>query len=65
MNLYQSKLKNKLSVLKEKTFKLKKEIEILFEKNLPELMGLEMVNSEFVIKGKMGFRCITIMNTIT
>ncbi|OOV29785.1 hypothetical protein BXU11_07935 [Flavobacterium sp. LM5] len=52
MNLYQSKNTNNLSILKEKPFKLEKEIQILFEKNLPELMGLEMVNTEFVIKGK-------------
>ena len=31
---------------------MEKEIQILFEKNLNEIMGLEMVNSEFVIKGK-------------
>lgn len=52
MNLYQSKSTNSLSILKEKPFKLEKEIQILFEKNLPELMSLEMVKSEFVIKGK-------------
>lgn len=52
MNLYQSKSNNSLSILKEKPFKLEKEIQTLFEKNLFELMGLEMVNSEFVIKGK-------------
>lgn len=52
MNLYQSKNTNNISLLKEKPFKLEKEIQTLFEKNLPELMGLEMVNSEFVIKGK-------------
>jgi predicted transport protein len=52
MNLYQSKNTSTLSLLKEKPFKLEKEIQTLFEKNLTELMGLEMVNSEFVIKGK-------------
>lgn len=52
MNLYQSKNSDSLNILKEKPFKLEKEIQILFEKNLNELMGLEMVNSEFVIKGK-------------
>lgn len=51
MNLYQSKTTT-LSLLKEKPFKLEREIQTLFEKNLLELMGLEMVNSEFVIKGK-------------
>ena len=52
MNLYQSTNSNSLNILKEKPFKLEKEIQTLFEKNLQELMGLEMVNSEFVIKGK-------------
>jgi predicted transport protein len=52
MNLYQSKNPNSLNILKENPFKLEKEIQTLFEKNLNELMGLEMVNSEFVIKGK-------------
>jgi len=52
MNLYQSKNTTNLILLKEKPFKLEKEIQTLFEKNLLELMALEMVNSEFVIKGK-------------
>ncbi|WP_264530302.1 DUF5655 domain-containing protein [Flavobacterium sp. N502540] len=52
MNLYHSKNTNSLSVLKEKPFKLEKEIQTLFEANLFDLMGLEMVKSEFVIKGK-------------
>ena len=52
MNLYQSKNSNNLTILKEKPFKLEKEIQALFEKNLFELMGLEMVHSEFSIKGK-------------
>lgn len=52
MNLYQTQNANFLGLLKEKPFKLEKEIQTLFEKNLSELMGLEMVQSEFVIKGK-------------
>jgi predicted transport protein len=52
MNLYQTHNANTLGLLKEKPFKLEREIQTLFEKNLSELMGLEMVNSEFVIKGK-------------
>lgn len=52
MNLYQFKNSNSVNILKEKPFKLEKEIQTVFEKNLYELMGLEMVNSEFVIKGK-------------
>lgn len=51
MNLYQSKT-TALSIVKEKPFKLEKEIQSLFEKNIFEIMGLEMVNTEFVIKGK-------------
>lgn len=52
MNLYQSKNTISLNILKENPFKLEKEIQILFEKNLNEIMGLQIVNSEFVIKGK-------------
>lgn len=51
MNLYNIS-NSQLSQLKEKPFKLEREIQALFEKNLFEIMGLEMVNSEFVIKGK-------------
>jgi predicted transport protein len=52
MNLYQTKNTNSLLNVKEKPFKLEREIQALFEKNLFEIMGLEMVNTEFVIKGK-------------
>lgn len=52
MNLYQFKNTTNLILLKEKPFKLEKEIQTFFEKNFYELTGLEMVNSEFVIKGK-------------
>jgi predicted transport protein len=41
-----------LQILKEKPFKLEKEIQTLFENNLTELMALEIVKSEFAIKGK-------------
>lgn len=51
MNLYQSKNKN-LNILKEKPFKLEREIQSLFEENLSEIMSLEIVKSEFIIKGK-------------
>lgn len=51
MKLYQSKNKN-LNILKEKPFKLEREIQSLFEQNLSELMDLEIVKSEFTIKGK-------------
>jgi predicted transport protein len=52
MNLFQITKTNNLNLIKEKPFKLEKEIQLLVENNLPELMGLEMVKSEFVIKGK-------------
>ena len=52
MNLYQSKNSKNLNILKEKPFKLEREIQNLFEKNLSEIMSLEIVKSEFTIKGK-------------
>ncbi|MET3047583.1 hypothetical protein ABXS96_14380, partial [Flavobacterium covae] len=51
MNLYQIN-KNTLNTLKEKPFKLEREIQNLFEQNLTLLTGLEFVKSEFSIKGK-------------
>ncbi|MFH6970105.1 hypothetical protein [Flavobacterium petrolei] len=51
MNLYHITKTNNFNLRKEKPFKLEKEIQLLVENNLPELMGLEMVQSEFVIKG--------------
>lgn len=51
MNLYNLN-KTKLAQLKEKPFKLEREIQNLFEQNLNLLTGLEMVKSEFTIKGK-------------
>lgn len=51
MNLYNLN-KTKLAQLKEKPFKLEREIQNLFEQNLTLLTGLEMVKSEFTIKGK-------------
>lgn len=44
--------KDKLSEIKEKTFKLEREIQNLFEDNLEDLMGLTLVKSEFTIKNK-------------
>lgn len=44
--------KEKLSEIKEKTFKLEREIQNLFESNLDDLMGLTLVKSEFSIKNK-------------
>lgn len=51
MNLYNIS-SNQLLQLKEKPFKLEREIQALFEKNLLQISGLEMVKSEFSIKGK-------------
>lgn len=42
--------KSSLSELKEKPFKLEKEIQTLFEKNIQSITGLNFVKSEFTIK---------------
>jgi len=42
----------KLKEVKEKPFKLEKDIQKVFEANLPVMMGLELVKSEFTIKSK-------------
>lgn len=42
----------KLKEVKEKSFKLEKDIQKLFEANLSSIMGLELVKSEFTIKNK-------------
>ena len=42
----------KLNQVKEKPFKLEKEIQSIFENNLQEIMGLQLVKSEFAIKNK-------------
>ena len=42
----------KLKELKEKPFKLEKDIQKVFEANLYDIMGLELVKSEFTIKNK-------------
>ena len=44
MQLFQDK--NGLKNLKEKPFKLEKEMQNLFEKNLTQITGLEFVKSE-------------------
>ena len=43
---------SKLEGIKENPFKLEREIQRLFENNLPLIMGLELVKSEFTIKNK-------------
>ena len=42
----------KLKEVKEKPFKLEKDIQKVFEENLSALLGLELVKSEFTIKNK-------------
>jgi hypothetical protein len=42
----------KLKEVKEKPFKLEKDIQKVFEANLYSIMGLEFVKSEFTIKNK-------------
>lgn len=52
MNLYNIKSKDSITILKEKPFKLEREIQQVFETNLSELMDLQLVKSEFSIKNK-------------
>lgn len=51
MPLYKN-ISTKLDTIKENQFKLEREIQRLFENNLEQIMGLEMVKSEFTIKNK-------------
>ncbi|HEY3252206.1 MAG TPA: DUF5655 domain-containing protein [Ignavibacteria bacterium] len=51
MNLYNNQNKI-LNPVKEKPFKLEKEIQVLFERNLDKILRLELVRPEFFIKGK-------------
>ncbi|PRD46098.1 hypothetical protein [Sphingobacterium haloxyli] len=44
--------KNTLSTLKEKPFKLKKDMQLLFESSLKTITGLQLIKSEFIIKGQ-------------
>ncbi|MDR6300815.1 DUF5655 domain-containing protein [Mesonia maritima] len=52
MHLYNLNPKSSITILKEKPFKLEKEIQQVFEINLNELMDLQLVKSEFSIKNK-------------
>ncbi|BDZ73613.1 hypothetical protein GCM10025856_13320 [Methylophaga marina] len=52
MAIYKFGKNNQLEVIKEKPFKLEKEIQTLFELNLDAVMGLTLVRSEFTIKNK-------------
>lgn len=47
-----TRYKTQLSSLKEKPFKLEKDIQELFEGNLRGIMGLKLVKSEFIIKSQ-------------
>ncbi|WP_027392971.1 DUF5655 domain-containing protein [Aquimarina latercula] len=51
MNLYNSQ-SNILKSVKEKPFKLERNIQSVFEKNLEMIMGIQFVKSEFTIKNK-------------
>lgn len=51
MTLYKN-TSTQLINIKEKPFKLEREIQRLFEDNLPAIMGIELVKSEFTIKNK-------------
>ena len=51
MALYINQI-GKLKEVQEKPFKLEKDIQKIFEANLPAIMGLELVKSEFTIKNK-------------
>lgn len=43
---------NKLTQVKENPFKLERDIQNIFENNLQDIMGLQIVKSEFTIKNK-------------
>lgn len=49
MNIF-TKNKNTLTSLKEKHFKLEKDIQIIFEQNLESITDLKLIKSEFTIK---------------
>lgn len=51
MQLYQH-FSSTLNLLKEKPFKLEREIQLLFESNLERIMNVQFVKSEFNIKNK-------------
>lgn len=52
MILLKTNANNVLTVIKEKPFKLERELQRLFESNLETVMGLELVKSECSIKNK-------------
>ncbi len=52
MILYKAGSESSISKIKERPFKLEKEIQKLFEQNLSTIMNLEFVRSEFQVKDK-------------
>jgi len=52
ITLYKTDNNNKAEQIKEKPFKLEKEIQRVFENNLQLIMGLQIVKSEFTIKDR-------------
>ncbi|MBW4971367.1 hypothetical protein KZY98_12915 [Croceibacter atlanticus] len=52
MNLYNLEKNNSIKYIKEKPFKLERDIQNVFENNLTTIMGLTLVKSEFSIKNK-------------
>lgn len=52
MILYKAGSESSISQIKERPFKLEKEIQKLFEQNLSTIMNLEFVRSEFQVKDK-------------
>ena len=49
MALYKYNTSGVFSEIKEKPFKLERDIQRMFETNMSEIMGLEMIKSEFTI----------------
>lgn len=52
MNLYSLEKNNFIKHIKEKPFKLERDIQNVFENNLNDILGLTLVKSEFNIKNK-------------
>ena len=52
MNLYSLEKNNFIKHIKEKPFKLERDIQNIFENNLNDILGLTLVKSEFNIKNK-------------
>ncbi len=52
MILFRTNTDGTVSQVKEKSFKLEREMQQLFERNLGTIMGLELVKSEFTIKNR-------------